>query len=124
MYQTREKMVGPRDAECTRTRLGFVLCLTGCYFLHYSEGQLHFCVALKEAHLLQPYFLQIRTCGMTSEKMAGPTGFEPATSRLTIWRPNQLNDGPSRFFYTADGRNDKTIDRSTDQPFKSRNQKW
>jgi hypothetical protein len=22
-----------------------------------------------------------------TEKMAGPTGFEPATSRLTIWRP-------------------------------------
>ena len=24
---------------------------------------------------------------MRDEKMAGPTGFEPATSRLTIWRP-------------------------------------
>ena len=24
-------------------------------------------------------------CG--TKKMAGPTGFEPATSRLTIWRP-------------------------------------
>ncbi len=22
-----------------------------------------------------------------TKKMAGPTGFEPATSRLTIWRP-------------------------------------
>lgn len=26
--------------------------------------------------------------------MAGPTGFEPATSRLTIWRPNQAERRP------------------------------
>ena len=26
--------------------------------------------------------------------MAGPTGFEPATSRLTIWRPNLAERRP------------------------------
>jgi hypothetical protein len=27
------------------------------------------------------------TCQCETKNMAGPTGFEPATSRLTIWRP-------------------------------------
>ncbi len=41
--------------------------------------------------------------------MAGPTGFEPATSRLTIWRPNLaerrprnnlvLRKQPTKFFH-------------------------
>ncbi len=29
----------------------------------------------------------VRTTTVLGNKMAGPTGFEPATSRLTIWRP-------------------------------------
>ena len=33
-------------------------------------------------------------CGSARRKMAGPTGFEPATSRLTIWRPNQAERRP------------------------------
>jgi hypothetical protein len=41
--------------------------------------------------------------------MAGPTGFEPATSRLTIWRPNQLNDGPLKTLRIAEDVGDKPI---------------
>jgi hypothetical protein len=42
-------------------------------------------------------------------KMAGPTGFEPATSRLTIWRPNQAERRPLVTLPIAEDRNDKTI---------------
>lgn len=41
-------------------------------------------------------------------KMAGPTGFEPATSRLTIWRPNQAERRPLESLFMAEDRNDKT----------------
>ena len=41
--------------------------------------------------------------------MAGPTGFEPATSRLTIWRPNQAERRPLVTLPIAEDRNDKTI---------------
>ena len=30
----------------------------------------------------------------TRDGVAGPTGFEPATSRLTIWRPNLAERRP------------------------------
>ena len=36
---------------------------------------------------------------VTLGKMAGPTGFEPATSRLTIWRPNQAERRPRTSTY-------------------------
>lgn len=41
--------------------------------------------------------------------MAGPTGFEPATSRLTIWRPNQAERRPRGTLHLEEDRNDKTI---------------
>lgn len=42
-------------------------------------------------------------------KMAGPTGFEPATSRLTIWRPNQAERRPLVTLLIAEDMLDKTI---------------
>ena len=42
-------------------------------------------------------------------KMAGPTGFEPATSRLTIWRPNQAERRPLVNLLIAEDLIDKTI---------------
>ena len=32
----------------------------------------------------------------TRDEVAGPTGFEPATSRLTIWRPNLAERRPRK----------------------------
>src|SRR3989338_2989907 len=44
--------------------------------------------------------------------MAGPTGFEPATSRMTIWRPNQAERRPrkNRFAKVNVGR--RNMDRT------------
>jgi hypothetical protein len=48
--------------------------------------------------------------------MAGPTGFEPATSRLTIWRPNQAERRPLETLSMAEDRNDKTISSGRSSP--------
>ena len=39
--------------------------------------------------------------------MAGPTGFEPATSRLTIWRPNLAERRPRKKYNPGQRANNK-----------------
>ncbi|CUS31978.1 hypothetical protein COMA2_10395 [Candidatus Nitrospira nitrificans] len=52
----------------------------------------------------------------TLKKMAGPTGFEPATSRLTIWRPNQAERRPRKIYRW---QNNSTTRRSRWSPINS-----